>query len=501
MVIFETGDSEFGIVDGQQRLTTITIMLCALRDLLFKNGFNQLGEGIHTKIEKYNLENTPKFILISDTSFPYFQGFVQNIKKVQVSEDNIDEEKNIKIAYDYFLEKINEKAFAGGASPEDLFRITRDLILGLKIVQIKLDNEDDAYLIFETLNARGQNLSPSDLIKNSIFRYVQKQHASIDIPQEQWKRMVKNIEGAQSVVSVDDFLYHWWLSMHKQVTAKELHKPYKELITKQNAESILDEVCADSKIYAKLLSASEIEWSREETEVVKSLNAFALFNIKMHLPAILSLGRAYESKRVNLKNFKRCLAYIERFHFIFTAICSKRSSGTISKMYCDFAKIINTCKDTEPSSKAIDAFLKELRGKLPGYESFKPMFMELEYRNGNTRQKKLIDYILICFYKHYSNGSTPDLNTHNIEHLLSQAAAKDDDTLESVGRIGNLFLIPDSINTGLGHKSFAEKKQILAENGCIIPPEILNEADWSKHSIYSRSEEMSRTAYNILWHL
>ena len=70
----------------------------------------------------------------------------------------------------------------------------RDKLLGLKVIFVELDNEDDAYLIFETLNTRGKDLSPSDLVKNLLTRYIKPKNPDIDSVKIIWSRIVENIE-------------------------------------------------------------------------------------------------------------------------------------------------------------------------------------------------------------------------------------------------------------------------------------------------------------------
>ena len=255
-----------------------------------------------------------------------------------------------------------------------------------------------------------------------------------------------------------NFLYHYWLSRNDQVTSKELYKAFKRLLNRENATDILSDICVNSKLYAKIIDANLRDWEREEVEIVNSLNSYILFAIKMHLPAVLSLVRAYNQKIVNLRNLKRALKLIEKFHFVFTAICSKRSSGSISKIYSDFSKNLNECKTVEESSAEIDKLRIELIKKVPSYEVFRPSFINLNCRNGFTRQKKIITYILSNFYALKNNGIHPERHTQNIEHICSQASAENEDQSLVIGSIGNLIIIPDKINAMVGSSSFLERE-------------------------------------------
>ena len=77
MVVFKQGKQEFGVVDGQQRLTTITILLCAIRDSFASLGEEDLAQGLHQLIERKNRSNKNEYVLKTETSFPFFQEHIQ----------------------------------------------------------------------------------------------------------------------------------------------------------------------------------------------------------------------------------------------------------------------------------------------------------------------------------------------------------------------------------------------------------------------------------------
>ena len=70
MVVYKDGQQRYGVVDGQQRLTTITILLCVLRNTLAELTLKDLAEGIHGLVERRNIDNKPEFIVSTETSYP-----------------------------------------------------------------------------------------------------------------------------------------------------------------------------------------------------------------------------------------------------------------------------------------------------------------------------------------------------------------------------------------------------------------------------------------------
>ena len=106
MVMFKLGSSTYGIVDGQQRMTTITMILCALRNAFNQEGIDDLANGIHQLIERKDINNKKTFILSPDSSFPYFQEYIQKFGEPEVTPQVGDEEKNIESAFTMITSQI-----------------------------------------------------------------------------------------------------------------------------------------------------------------------------------------------------------------------------------------------------------------------------------------------------------------------------------------------------------------------------------------------------------
>ena len=193
----------------------------------------------------------------------------------------MEEEVNLKSAYEQlngYIEKLITSIQDDTSISNPKRRIKnkllkiRDSLLNLKLILIKLDNEDDAYLIFETLNTRGKDLSLTDLVKNHLTKHLKTRSASLDAAKLKWKDFIEVIQGASVDLDTDSFIHHFWLSKYNYIPQKKLFKVLKKEITKKKAKQFLNDLLTDSKYYRSIFETSYGDWSKHEERLVSSLN-------------------------------------------------------------------------------------------------------------------------------------------------------------------------------------------------------------------------------------
>lgn len=212
---------------------------------------------------------------------------------------------------------------------------------------------------------------------------------------------------------------------------------------------------------------------------------------------LMSLLREADAGNLRPRQLARAFSLIERFHFGFTVIAQKSSSGGWSFLYARLAReLLN--KPTDRKVEVIDDLEERLAERFPDLAEFTGPFTELRFSDQYTQQKRTIQYVLRRLYEHGSGGTHTDPTRMTIEHILPQR----DEGAGRMAELGNLLWVTEELNQQLADKSFAEKRVILRKQKSIwIPPEILAAKTWTDDDIATRTTELAELAYEEIWTL
>jgi hypothetical protein len=508
MVVYKVQRSTIAVVDGQQRITTITILLCAIRDAFKNLGQDNLAEGLQAYIEQKDRENKTVYVLKTETSFPYLQ---ENVLKSGPAEIDIDigrEEEAIQRAFCIFSENIGNRVaeFQGNKEqvPEENVKDAtkwlmelRDTVFDLNLILVTLDNEDDAYLIFETLNTRGKDLALADLLRNHFTKFL-KPRGEVDIAKLSWTRVLDTIKSSPVQLDPDTFIVHSWQSRFDFATKARVFQKVKERVTEKNAKSHLDRFVSDAERWRSIFD-TDYAWNKNERSVQRSLKALRVFKVVQPTPGILSLVRAYRDGLIKYRALRTSLDAIEKFHFSFNAITSSRSSGGISGMYASFGRQLYDADDANQAGKAITDLIKKLRGREVADSEFDAGFEQIIHTERHSSQRALVRYILSKVAEHEQQPHLGDSEELTIEHLHPQSAAKTDDDEAIIGQLGNLMLVDSKTNEKLSTNDFNQKKSILINAGYKLPDVLMNANEIDAEIIRQNTKRIAVLSRESIW--
>lgn len=505
----EKPDKPIEVVDGQQRLTTITILFSVLSDRFRELGEDTLSKQLFNYIMTTDDDGNEVRVLQSKSSYPYFVYYIQDREKTINTSPNTEEENCIKETYEYFLQQTSENALkkllkkrmgddtVQSFSHIEILKALRDQVLGCTFISIAAADKDQANKIFAILNAKGKRLAYIDLIKNKIFEEL-KDGVDGTFAEESWDEIKKLLNSGAETVGMATFFRHYWISKYKRCNASVLYDSFNKTIAKKKDKykEFLRDLVNNAKNYVKIINPSREDYNnrKEYFWLVQSLSTMnKTFNVVQTRIALLALYDVKERKLISTAQFKKAIITMENFHFAFTAICSMRTNN-LETIYSRFAIDLRKCTNKQETSKVIEEKLITPLEKLyPKYNLFKAGFGELTYSKKdlpiNVKTKYAV-YKLNCYFC----GKEIFEDDGSIEHIVSETAGG------TALNIGNLILLEQGLNREAGEKDYLDKMCYYKKSKYDWLQKFVKENDaWSEEKIRDRAEKLADIYYkNIL---
>jgi uncharacterized protein with ParB-like and HNH nuclease domain len=484
-----TGTTKFYLIDGQQRIITLMILLACIGNVS-KNDDNLVGE-IEYLLNSKNKEESEFKLVPSKSDEEDFRKIIQGIYK-----EKVDGLSSLKVPFNFFTNKLTENLefFI------DHRRLKEIVINNLIIVSIDIDKDENPYLIFESLNAKGTPLTQADLIRNYIFMKIDDEGKQKELYKKYWYPMetLKKIRIPSGSDGLDEFFRTYSCREGKFVKIKRTYADLKDelkLDTEKSVEKELEELHQYSEYFSKL-----VDPEKEPKEKLKSMfirhNRWEIGTV--YYPFLLNIYKDYKENIISLNHFCDILEIIEAF--VIRRFFCRWSSNELNKPF-----IIDLYKKLDKNNTNIIKSLKENITKYcPTDIEFKEGLKKFPIYKSGAEKTKLI---LETFESDFNHKEKVDYKKLQIEHIMPQSS-NDPEKLPPEWRkmlgdynkvhnnylhtLGNLTLT--GYDQELATKPFNEKKQYFMKSHLELNKYFDNIAKWNEEEIIKRAEKLSEIA-------
>ncbi|MFE4726118.1 DUF4268 domain-containing protein [Microbacterium sp. NPDC056736] len=478
------GLQKFLVVDGQQRLTTLTLLLAALRDHLIESEGVEHRDRIDAQylVNKYE-SGAPAKLLPTQADRSAYLAVVRSAARA-------GEQDSIGDAYRRFRSKIAEADDPD--DPHDIAAIENAVLRGLAVVAVTAEPGDNAHRIFESLNNTGLKLTQSDLLKNYIFMRLG--HRAEPVYDSVWLPLEKKL-------NADNLELLFWLDL---VQTDERAKQSDTYIGQQRRMSKLAtiaEVEAEVARVAKLgdVLAKIVDPSREgHPEVRRRLERIQAWGSTTAYPVVMRILARGVDGTATADQIAAALTYLESY-FVRRIVIGRATAGLNRSLL----QAVGAITDAEDVDKALRRYLSTGRKHFATNAEVREAVGTVAfYWQGRGPQKKLILQWLEESYRHKEVVATADLT---IEHVLPQTLS--DEVREELAELldegadiayeherivhtlGNLTL--SGYNSEMSNSPFEKKKAWLATSGLRMNQIIAGHSQWGPEEITSRADELA----------
>lgn len=491
-VVIIPEDSYIGLLDGQQRLATTTLLLSAIRDVARAKGGTP-GADLARDIQRDFLltdDDSNEFALtLGEIDKLYFQETVQSDPPDEGVKATIRSHRLIRQAKRFFDQEV-ETYLEGYPSSEVMSRL-KDLrttvTSRLKLVVIEVASEEEAYIIFESLNDRGLRLQVPDLLLNYLMRQASSEKERQDI-KTNWDQIIE----ALGHKKVSDFLRRMWVSHFGDVKSQALYRVIRDRIKNEALTSFQ---------FAKLC-ASEADFYLDITDVRKENlgNAAAVVDVLVNriqsdkaIPALMAGLRCLPKTQFQ-KLAKLILSFVVR-HDVFANLNHARSEELLYQ-------IAQEIQSGYESGENATNILKNVREKLQSNNPTKDNLLEASARV--DLGKREATYILGEIANHMQKtGKALSVGEITLEHIFPQNAEAtqwpNHAALEGYEwHLGNLSILEEKLNKDAGRKKFEEKRKYYEKSVLEMNKDLAaNYGAWGEEVVLERAKKLAKLADTV----
>lgn len=469
IIIHREGSSNF-IVDGQQRITTSTIFLCALRDIIKERNFS-------VESLKHGIEDAIGFL---DDGYRLISGsqnkeFMMNYIQTGNHDYNTQSESDelIKTAYNKLCACIYEYIGESTDSECKFIELSKKFLYGFHVSYVETESLSQAFTVFETLNARGTPLEVPDLLKNHFFSKLDRSHEYI---KDKWRLMVERVSPLGPNATTQ-FIKYYWNSSNPLVREKNLFKVLSksEKLKGDKIYKFLAGLFDAEDLFLEIM-APQVKGKFFDEDTLNSLQNLKQFGASSFCPLLISL---YNTG--NCESIPDIVKSIETA-VLRNQVIGKKTANTSERKYADWALSISEgLKTPKKVFYEICSFTDSDEDVAGAFRRFSP-------------KEGIAKLLLVEIY----NSEHPELKITDrrsevhLEHIMPKSNEKwnvEKDVWEEYHkRFGNMALLHEKLNKQISNNIFDIKKIKYLESNIEDTRNLANLDKWGKEEIDARQE-------------
>ncbi|GAA5501652.1 hypothetical protein Dxin01_01388 [Deinococcus xinjiangensis] len=478
------------IVDGQQRLASLSMIFAAIRNAWEKrlSGVKQAAQVSDLylgNVDRATQKVIPKLTLNANNRRIFQEHIldgmdVANLGKLSKSDKLVHAAfKRIEEHLDIYLKKSSDPL-------SQIVELEDFLSHKVQIITIETLDDSDAFIIFETLNDRGMDLAVADLVKNYLFSKAGK---NLDQFKDQWREIVSDV-GSQNITS---FLRYVWLAENKVIREKELYKNIRQKYsTSTDVKKYIDMLTKRASQYSALRDENHEYWNDFYQEIRQDVAALNKFKVSQFIPlafAVIETGdKKFIAEMINI---------LTAISLRYTVI-SGYTTNNLENTYNDATLKVNELGALGfPNVKAI------LRRIYVDDSEFKEKFSQRDFTTNDIPK-----HILVQINSYMQGDNVSGVREHapiTLEHIAPKTPNAEwktvipDDVYEDIVlKIGNMTLLDRGINRKISNSGWSNKKSIAIDTSLLSINDELKTIDtWNKEEIIQRGKRLAEIACEV----
>lgn len=501
LVVDSKSDREFQVIDGQQRLATLSILALAVvskllaraRDGIAPAANQERAAALRARFigekDPASLVESSKLFL-NETDDGFYQDYLVQLRSPLNPRGLPRSNRLLWDCFTYFERRIEDQSSFRDDGEALASLLSETIGRQLMFILITVDDEINAYTVFETLNARGLELSATDLLKNYVFSRV-RTVSDLDALRRRWHALLGKIRQEQFP---ELLRYHLQVEVPMVRSARVFKLVRDRVKTPEDVFGLMDQLESRAELFAAVGDPNHGYWA-DRPGAKAAVRELVVFRVRQMMPLLFVTHETFSAD-----DFERVLRFVSVLSFRYTVV-SRLNPSALEAEYHRAAKAVLDGHATRAGQVA-----RRMSPVYIGDERFEQDFARLEFLASGQR-RKIARYVLARL-EHTFSGRAIDWETDpgSVEHVLPQnpsggwdADFPADKWNAYISRVGNLTLLEPALNREVGQSAYGDKVQAYGKSTYGITRDLVAHAphEWTPAHADARAERLASHAVTI----